>query len=83
MSIQKTILDKYSKKENEVLAIKEMVAKIVEDNTGVVVDVGHIDVKEKSATLQVSSVIKSVIFEKKIEIENDLREKNSQVTHIQ
>jgi hypothetical protein len=83
MAIEKSILDKYSKKENQILSIKNNIIISIKEHTGILIDPQKIDVKEKTATLQISSVIKSVVFEKKIEIEKDLKDKNEVIYHIQ
>jgi hypothetical protein len=83
MAIEKIILDKYSKKENQILSIKNNIIISIKEHTGILIDPQKIDVKEKTATLQISSVIKSVVFEKKIEIEKDLKDKNEVIYHIQ
>ena len=83
MTIKNSILDKYSKIENNVISTKTIVAETINTYTGINIKLLEIDIKEKVAILQVSSVIKSLIFEKKLEIENDLVRRNLQITTIQ
>ncbi len=83
MSLEKSFLSKYSKKENEILSVKNIVILSVKKLAGVSIEANEIHIKENTATLQVSSVMKSVIFERKTEIEKDLRDKNNSVIQIQ
>lgn len=83
MDIKDASLNKYSNIEQKINDIKKSIIETIKNYTNIIVEPQDIDIKEITATLNISSIRKSIIFEKKLEIESELQRNNVSVSRIQ